>query len=215
MELRISEWLLIASTILGPILAVQAQKLIERMREGRQRRLQVFFNLMSTRAARVSASHVQALNMIDVEFYGYKVLGLQFQPRKQKKVIEAWKAYHDHLNEPFGPEEVGNWSRRGEDLFIDLLHDMSQALGYDFDKVHLRRGIYSPKAHSEHEMALISIRDSLVKILSGEQALPMSVVSFPASPEDLSRHRQLQEGWLDYLEGKRTVKVEIETKINE
>jgi hypothetical protein len=68
--LEAKDWLLILATIAGPILAVQAHKWVERLREGRNRKLRLFERLMATRAARLSAEHVQALNMIDLVFYG-------------------------------------------------------------------------------------------------------------------------------------------------
>lgn len=41
-KLKTAEWLIIFATVAGPILAVQAQKFIERMRETRQRKLRLF-----------------------------------------------------------------------------------------------------------------------------------------------------------------------------
>ena len=67
-EMKFSEVLTILAVILGPILAVQAQKAIERWRERRNRKLWVFKTLMATRGSRLSPNHVQALNMIDLEF---------------------------------------------------------------------------------------------------------------------------------------------------
>lgn len=66
-SVSISDWLLIVSTILGPILAVQVQKWLELWREKRDRKLKIFYNLMATRAARVSERHVEALNSIQLE----------------------------------------------------------------------------------------------------------------------------------------------------
>lgn len=171
--LSLSEGILIFVTLAGPILAVQTQKLIERLRENRERKLRIFNILMATRAARLSPGHVEALNMIDIVFHGNRA--------KDKAVIESWRLYHDHLKhlkEPYTQEELNSWSEKGNDIFIELLYSMAQALNYDFDRVLLKRGIYTPKAHSENELAQIGIRDSLLKVLSGEQPLPMSVVSF-------------------------------------
>ena len=89
---------------------------------------------------------------------------------------------------------------------------MSLALGYDFGRVQLKRGIYYPRAHGEQENAQLIIRDSLVKILSGEKPLPMSVTSFPTSQEALDRQRQVQDALLEYLAGKRPLKVTIESE---
>ena len=70
MNMETKDWIIALATLLGPILAVQAQKWIEGVREQRTRKLRVFTQLMATRAARLSAEHVQAINMIDLVFYG-------------------------------------------------------------------------------------------------------------------------------------------------
>lgn len=62
------DWIMVAAMIAGPILAVQAQKIIESLQRKRDRRLTLFFTLMSTRATRLAPDHVSALNMIDIEF---------------------------------------------------------------------------------------------------------------------------------------------------
>jgi hypothetical protein len=64
-----SDWAIVSATLLGPILAVQAQKWLERWRDYRNRKMWVFQTLMATRAARLEAEHVRALNMIDLVFY--------------------------------------------------------------------------------------------------------------------------------------------------
>jgi hypothetical protein len=87
-----SDAFLIAATILGPSLAVQAQKAVERATEQRRQKLSVFHVLMATRAARVSPEHVQALNRIELQFSGWKVFGLiQWQTAAERAVIEAWR----------------------------------------------------------------------------------------------------------------------------
>lgn len=75
-ELGVRDWSEIIATIAGPILAVQAQKWLERLRERRNRKLKVFQQLMATRASRLSTDHVQALNMIDLVFYGTHFFGI-------------------------------------------------------------------------------------------------------------------------------------------
>jgi hypothetical protein len=203
------------ATIAGPVLAVQAQKFVERVRKTRQRKLRLFYTLMATRAARVSPEHVQALNMIDMEFYGRKVFCFRFQNSKEKALVESWRIYQDHLNhlaQDAAQDAIQVWSARGDELFTELLYKMSLALGYDFDQVQLKRGIYYPRAHGEQENAQMIIRDSLVKILSGEKPLPMSVTSFPTLQEALERQYQVQDALLEYLSGQRSLKVTIESE---
>ena len=70
--LKATDVAIVFATIVGPVLAVQAQKWLERSRAIRDRRMRIFRVLMSTRAARLSANHVEALNAISIEFYGSK-----------------------------------------------------------------------------------------------------------------------------------------------
>ncbi len=170
--MKFSDWVMVTAIILGPILAVQVEKLVEVHRERKRARLGVFHALMRTRAARVSPEHVEALNAIDLVF------------RKDKKVREAWKVYFDHLN-AVNEKDIDAWVQRGDDYFVDLLAEMAPVLKYDFDKVQLRRGIYAPRAHGEAELDSIVIRRSLADILSGKRAIPVYVVpsSAPAAAQ--------------------------------
>lgn len=52
------DWITIAAVVAGRILAVQAQKCVEALRERKQRRLKIFKTLMSTRAVRLDREHV-------------------------------------------------------------------------------------------------------------------------------------------------------------
>ena len=147
--MSLSNWLTILAILLAPFFAVYVQKHLERQREARQRKINLFQTLMATRAARVSGSHVQALNMIDIEFYGRKILSFKFPSNSEKEVLGTWKIYHDQLHTKYEGKDLQIWIDKGDELFTDLLHKMAQSLGYDFDRVHLKRGMYSPIAHGE------------------------------------------------------------------
>jgi hypothetical protein len=51
------------------------------------------------------------------------------------------------------------------------------------------------------------IRDSLVKILSGERPIPMSVVHFPISDEASAAQKQVQVALLKTLSGEAPIKI--------
>ena len=74
----------------APAWAVNAQWLLQLKKEERDRRLWIFKALMRTRAAPLSADHVQALNLIDVEFCS--------DSESDKAVREAWRRYRQHLD---------------------------------------------------------------------------------------------------------------------
>src|SRR5258708_29650788 len=105
-DLTASVWLVVLATIAGPVVAVQAQKFIERAREKREGRRRLFYALMGTRAARVAPGHVRALNMIDLEFYGPKIFGFRLQFSSEKGVINTSRICHDHRNQCPGARAV-------------------------------------------------------------------------------------------------------------
>jgi hypothetical protein len=148
----ISDWLIIAATLLSPVTAIQVQKLIERAAERRNAQQSIFHTLMATRATRLAPSHVQALNRIDLEFGKTK---WRRQSARQRDVTHRWRIYADHLHDledESPPARLEAWVRRGDDLFINLLAALGAALNYRFDEVQLRRGIYHPKGHTEAEL---------------------------------------------------------------
>lgn len=201
-DITISDGLLITATLLGPVLAVQAQKWIERARENREQKLRVFAQLMTTRATRLAGEHVQALNYIDLVFRKR----WPAERAKNKAVREAWRLYSDKLNQGIAENEtaVGIWASERDELFIDLLEAMSKALGFnDFDKVLLKRGAYSPKAHGDQESLLRNIQGGLAEMLSGKSPIAMRVVEFPVDAE-------MQKHMGAVLTGENTLKVKID-----
>ena len=200
--MHLNDILLIMVTFIGPVAAVQAQKWIERSREKGDRKLRVFQTLMMTRAARAaSIEHVQALNLIDLYFDG--------KGKDDKAVREAWAVYFDHLHRlrcsPAAQQKAHD--DKSIDLLTRLLQTISKSLGYDFGEVQLKRGAYFPQGHADENLARIVIRDSLVKILSGERPIPMAVVQFPVSEEALAAQKQIHDALLKTLSGEVPLKI--------
>ena len=169
--MTISDWLVIAAIIIAPVVAVQVQKFIESIKEARNRRMQIFTALMATRATPLYPIHVESLNRIDIEFY------------KDKKVVDVWKLLHDNFaNYPQDPKakdydsKLLSCSEKSNDLLTDLLYEMSKILGYNFDKVLLKRGCYIPKGHGDFELEQNFIRRGLVRLLWGQTSLPIKVM---------------------------------------
>lgn len=170
---------MILAVIAGPILAVQAQKYIESMKESKNRKLRIFHTLMSTRATRLAQDHVAALNMIDIEFYGKTRFGKRNQSNGEKKITNAWKVYNDHLNNKASEERIDAWIDKSDELFTSLLYSMAQYLGYEFDEVQLKRDCYRPIAHGDIENEQHKLRQGLVAVLEGKTSIPMAVTYLP------------------------------------
>jgi hypothetical protein len=197
------ELAILFATLFSPLIAVQVQKLIERLSERRNRQDWVFRTIMTTRATPLSLEHVRALNMVPLEFRGHK-----------NKVVRAWKVFFDHLNSHLDPdpsgERYGAWVRKKEDLLVLLLVAMANQLGYDFNEVELKREFYNPVAHGTQEQNQLTIQQRLADILSGKDALPMKVTSLPSDAGLVAQQMEINEKLLRCLDGQVAVKVKVE-----
>jgi len=153
--------------LLGPILAVQIDRYIERERDGRKRRVWIFRELMMTRAARLSLRHVEALNGILLEFSADK--------KPEKKVVDAWKLYSGHVNES-NPPDMNIWGDTAARLLTDLLYDMSCCLGYGFNKQDIKAGSYYPNYLQEVDQENDRLRKALLATYSGTTPLKVKNV---------------------------------------
>jgi hypothetical protein len=157
----------IVAIVAGPMLALASQRILDAMRERRKRKHAVFRDLLISRGTPISLQHVQALNAIELEFY----------PRegKYKKVIDAWRVYIGHLNQPKIPvEEVARiqaWNDRRQELIVDLLYEMSQSLGYDLGKDMLKRDAYYPDALAIMENEQTALRKAVLQVFEGKQPI--------------------------------------------
>jgi hypothetical protein len=200
---------IIVATLLGPILAVQAQKAVERARDRHNRKTWLFHSLMATRASRVSPDHVQALNMIDLAFYGRRILGIHRRSKTETDVLDTWHEYLDHLNTKYEKENFSLWVAKGDELFVNLLLALAIDVGYRFDRVQLKKGGYSPIAHGELEFEQQQVRKLAIDLLSGANPLKMEVTGFPIDPAALKSQLELQAKLAAALEGRGRLSVEV------
>jgi hypothetical protein len=197
--LRLSDIAVVVATLLGPVLAIQAQKWIERSREKSLRRIAVFRTLMTTRAALLSPAHVEALNIVPIEFYGTRKAFVD--------VVDAWKEYIDYLYKDI--DDPKRWAEKRIELLNRLLSKMGEALGYEFNSVEISRELYSPKGHAAIESDQEIIRRGLARVFTGGMAFPMDVKSFPVDPTVLQTQAKLQAQLSRWLSGELSVKVEV------
>lgn len=155
--IKVTDLVVVFAALLSPLIAVQVTEWIRRSQEARNRKLHVFRTLMSTRAASLAPTHVEALNLIDIEFQASVV--------KEKKVVDAWKLYHAHLSAHNYPPE--QWPVRRAELLVDLLYEMAACLGYTFDKAHITSSSYYPKGYGETEEEQHRLRRAILGAFDG------------------------------------------------
>jgi hypothetical protein len=150
----------------GPISALRIQRKLDDERETKNRKLYIFKTLMTYRATPLNIKFVQSLNLIDVEFVG--------SSETEKAVRDAWKELLDHFN---SYNEAANPLEKSKDLTAALLAAMGKSLGYDFDRVHLKKGAYYPAAAFNVEQEQHSLRKQVLELLdgTGTRKLPVAV----------------------------------------
>ncbi len=164
--ISLESWLTIAAIIIGPLAALIIQKRLEDRRARENRKIQIFRDLMASRASKLSPMYVQALNGIETEFYG------------EQNVIEAWRSLVDQLYTPFREndnEQATQWNNRATELTIGLLYEMAESFGYHFDKVTLRRNAYYPGGWGEVEVEQHQLRKAAVAVFSGTKPLKVEI----------------------------------------
>lgn len=179
-NIKFTDLCIIAATILGPVLAVQAQKFLERRRQTTDRRVQIFQTLMTTRAQALNPSHVLALNAVPIEFHG--------KDERLQKVVDAWRNYMDLLGNRQIDRSV--WDSKRTDLLVELLLEMARCLGYKFSKSQIAKEIYAPEGHGRIEFEQDSIRQGMVEVLAGKKAFPIVVTNMPSPPAPAPAPRQ-------------------------
>ena len=182
--MKLYEILTLVAIVLGPIIAIQLEKFLEKQREIKGRKLAIFKTLMATRGSKLSTAHVEALNRIDLEFSNN---------RKYKKVIDSWKEYFDNLcQRADSTEQLTSWVNKNEELLTNMLYEMGKTLDYNFDKVLIKRNAYLPVGHERAEQEEQTLREGLIKIIKGEETLPISVYQ-EVNEEALEKQMKLQD----------------------
>jgi hypothetical protein len=173
----------VIAILLAPLIALRVSQWLNQKKDAENRKMEIFRKLMATRAVGLSPIHVEALNGIDVEF--------SQENNKTRAVFEAWKEYRDHLSmaatiKADEKEKWTNWNVKKEDLLAELLHKMSVRMGFNFDKVYIKRGHYYPKGYIDVETEQRIIRQGLASIFKKEAAFPVFawVTNGPPQPPE-------------------------------
>jgi hypothetical protein len=195
--MNIDTWAVVFATLVGPILAVQAQQFVAKRGEARQRKLWLFRSLMNTRVGTLAVEHVNALNAVPLEFH------------KDTAIMQSWRTYLDHLNHQNAALEA--WGARRVELYTDLLEKMAKRLNYGFDPLQLKNEVYSPRGHAQIESDQEVIRKGIVALLKGEQTLPLEVRSIGQDEQMVARIKALQDSLGAWLRGEISPKVTVET----
>lgn len=159
---KLQEVLSISATIVAPIIAIQITRWLDRRKRDEEQQLSIFRTLMATRATNLDSRHIEALNVIDVVFGS----------KKQANVRMRWKEYLDHLNSRHTGD---SWEAHRIELLSQLLYEISQSLGFKYDKVHIKNQSYLPQQYNDNWNYEVEIRKAFHEILAGNRSLLVSL----------------------------------------
>lgn len=154
----------LVAILVGPLVAVVVTRIMDNRSAEKTRHYQVFRDLMRTRAAKISPAHVDALNLVEIEFHN------------APKVKEAWQRYMENLAAQT-PAESGaqsNFYLRREQLFIKLIQEVANKVGLkSVDITDAMTNNYFPVGWQNEQQEQEQVRRLLIAMLSG--AKPLSV----------------------------------------
>lgn len=173
MQISGDTWAIVAATGLGPILAVALTLWREKVNSIYNRRLYVFRTLMATRRISISGDHVNALNLVEVDFYHCD------------GVTKAWTEYKEHLNNTSIPED-DNWREKKEKLLANLLFAMGAVLNFDIPAMEIFKGGYAPLGWAHRDAQQLGAYQFANDLAAGKNCIPIYVmgINSPAHPAE-------------------------------
>lgn len=164
MSIAITVLTSILGSIISAIITVHIKNRNDRQSAVAATQKQLFQTLWITRANNVSADHVTAVNMIRIVFYGVA------------NITTYWKTYFDHLHQESEKYPGGHdsWELERQRRINELLARIATHLKYDIDEVEMKK-VYTPHAQYLNQLDQITIQKNLVKILMGQQPLPIEI----------------------------------------
>jgi hypothetical protein len=166
MAITADTWAIVAATGLGPILAVALTLWREAVKAKYSRRLHVFRTLMATRRMAISNEHVNAINLVEVDFY------------KCRSVKAAWSEYKNHLHDNSQKEDQ-IWRETKERLLPKLLFEIAAVVGFKIPAIDIFKGGYAPKGWEHRDMRATGALEYIYELIQGTKAVPVAVTSFP------------------------------------
>jgi hypothetical protein len=127
--------------------------------------------LMRTRKAALSPDHVNALNLVEIDFYGSKSVRAAHS--------ELIRHFNNYGNNP-------QWYERHRTLLAKLLSEMAAYLGYQIPQLEVFEGGYYPSGFAQAEELQQALRLGLIELLGGKRTLPVHTAQDALMPSPTS-----------------------------
>jgi hypothetical protein len=193
---------------MAAILSMRVERYQVHKREERRSRLRAFKTLTVGEEAVPSAP--QRLGILDSRD-GELDPGDGQNPR----VRNAWKEYLDQLacypRENSGEDEQKKWKEKTDELLLEILLGMAEALHYDFGKIHAQKAGYVPDGSRRSDGGLDFIRSSLVRLFVGNLSVPIEIRATAKGGEKVSSEKTLCRLLIEHFEENKPLRVIMES----
>ncbi len=162
---RLLDTLTLVALFAGPALAVAIQLWFERRRELRRSKFDVLSTLMAFRRRPIHTESVEALNRTPLVFHG------------DEDVLAKHGSLHTHMEyERTLPQaEKASAYEKRQDLLVELLSAMADAMGYRFSHSLLKTQAYLPQGYLDEETYTAQTRQLVTALLEGKTPLPVVI----------------------------------------
>ena len=99
------------------------------------------------------------------------------------------------MSQKVDDKQIPIWSAKNEELLVNLLFEMGKSLGYSFEKLLIKRNIYSPVGHATIEREQENLRKNLNEVLDGQRIIPMTLVQ---DVQQIENQTNLQNIMIEY-----------------
>jgi hypothetical protein len=164
MNIGLLDALTLVAIVVGPIAAVLITRMLDNRNAAYARRYQVFRDLVRTRSAKISPEHVNALNLVEIEFNQFP------------EVKTSWDRYMEALSMKIGggDEAFNQYVVRRDQLFIKLVQNIANVLGMKHvDITDVMTTNYYPQGWQNDEEEQRRLRALLIPVFSGSHPIPV------------------------------------------
>ncbi len=199
------------SGILASYITTKLSKYTKDSEEYQNRKIKIFTKLMTTRNARASINHVEALNMIDFAFYGLKGKEKK-RTESEKSVLNSWIEYYQHLKrEAKNNEELPILLNERDNLFVNLLENISKDINYVMPRHDIKDGSYFPRMYEDLDFEQNYLRRLAIDLLNGSNSIKINLNDLPDNYKSyLTNLEQIVKQAVD----NNSIKIELNKKDN-
>lgn len=154
----------VAAILAAPAVALWIQRKVDRKKASDDRRQQIFKALWVNRMRDYWIARIDALNMIDLEFF------------EEKHIRDLWEDLFAHYKNP--PPGLGEAEVRQQrvEMYSTLLFEISKALGYNFGRSYIRDNVYRPELHNSLDSVEYETKMRILELLKSD-AIPVRFVA--------------------------------------